>query len=183
MITSQISKQDDVKIVVGLGNPGTQYENTYHNVGRLAVFRIAGAKLDDFIAPSKKPFKYLKAGSIIFIIPETFMNESGNPVRSALDYFDAGIENLIVIHDDSDIEAGKWKSSKSGSSGGHNGIKSIIEHLGSDDFRRIKIGVRGQSAIRNEKRLKAGDFVLDKIAKDDLEKISGVIDQIGKEIK
>lgn len=180
MITSEISKRDGIKIIVGLGNPGTQYENTYHNVGRLAVLKISEAKLGDFSAPGKKPFKYFKIGNAVFIIPESFMNESGTPVRAALDYFNADIKDLVVIHDDSDIETGKWKLANSGSSGGHNGIKSIIEHLNTDDFTRIKIGIRGQSATKNDRRLKAGDFVLDKISREDLEKIFGAIVEIKK---
>ena len=178
MITQSESKRNDAKIIIGLGNPGKQYENTYHNVGIMSIVEISQINPDDYRAAGKKPFKYYKSPSAIFVIPEVFMNESGIAVKSALDYFGLGANDIIIIHDDSDQEIGNWKVVKSGSSGGHNGINSIISHLGTTDFIRIKIGIRGSPANKNDKTLKAGDFVLDKINKEDSEKLSKTIEEI-----
>lgn len=131
-------------IIVGLGNPGTKYLTTRHNVGFNAV---------DFIADelslniNKLKFKglYCQANinskKVLLIKPQTFMNESGVCVKSFADFYKVSPQNIIVIFDDVSLDVGKMRIRRKGSAGGHNGIKSIISHLKSEDFPRIKIGV------------------------------------------
>ena len=140
------------KLIVGLGNPGTEYENTYHNVGALALQHLA-TNLD----PED-------AENLILFRPSTFMNESGLDVRRAMKKFGILPDNVIVIHDESDLPVGEFKFSKGRGAAGHRGVQSIIDHLGGNEFTRIRIGIR---PAREVKRKKAGEFVLKKITKID----------------
>lgn len=146
------------KIVVGLGNPGPDYENTYHNVGAMAVTSIAGESVWKVY---KKIFAFATVDGSAFVIPLTFMNESGLAVKEALKKFSAGTKDLIVIHDESDLPLGSYKISVGKSSAGHRGIQSIMDTIRSKDFARIRIGVRDPA---EKKRKKAGDFILKKIS-------------------
>jgi PTH1 family peptidyl-tRNA hydrolase len=167
-------ERQDFKLIVGLGNPGPRYSDTYHNIGNEALLRIAGN--EEFKRPFSvfrgKPFQYLKSGLKTYIRPLTFMNESGKAVYAAAKHFKVSPEDILVIHDDSDIEAGSYKLSLGGGSAGHNGIKSIIQYLGTEDFWRLRIGVRG---IHTEK---AGDFILQKISREDRQKIDKALFEI-----
>lgn len=131
-------------LIAGLGNPGREYENNRHNVGFLAVDRIA-EKVG--ITITKKGFQGLyEQGSIddqkvLFLKPQTYMNNSGRAVREAVDYYKIETENIVVIHDEMDLPLGRVKIKNGGGSAGHNGIKSIIAHLGSNEFARVRIGV------------------------------------------
>lgn len=128
-------------LVVGLGNPGTQYACTRHNVGFMAVDRLAGAG-----ATWKSERDALTARMdvdgrrVIFVKPQTFMNNSGVAVQSLMTFYKVPLENLIVIHDDMDITVGDCREKIGGGSAGHNGIRSIDTHVGRD-YRRIRIGV------------------------------------------
>lgn len=131
-------------MVVGLGNPGDKYRYTRHNAGFLALSYLSQKMNFDI---SKARFKALtgehELGSrrALFLLPQTFMNNSGEAVRAAMDFYKIPIENVLVIYDDISLPCGKLRIRSSGSAGGHNGIKSIIEHTGSDKFPRVKIGV------------------------------------------
>lgn len=134
-----------MKIVAGLGNPGAQYANTPHSVGFETVDAIAaaiGATWEE-----KRQFKCLWAkGSfagqpVILIKPQTFMNLSGESVAPVVKYHNATPADLLVIQDDIDLPVGRMRVRKSGSCGGHNGIRNIIERLGTQDFARLKLGV------------------------------------------
>ena len=134
-----------MKVIVGLGNPGAQYANTPHSVGFEAVDAIAseiGAAWEN-----KKAFSCLMARGVLagvpvlLVKPQTFMNLSGDSVAPVVKYHNATNEDLIVIQDDIDLAAGRIRIRKGGSCGGHNGIRNIIERLGSSAFTRIKIGV------------------------------------------
>jgi len=133
-----------VKIIVGLGNPGITYEKTRHNVGFLVLDRLAEI---NHIFISTKRFKSLYgAGRIdserlILIKPMTLMNRSGDAVRKVLDFFQAGIEDLIAIHDDLDLPFGRLRFKLRGGDGGHQGVRSIIESVGQSAFLRLKIGI------------------------------------------
>ena len=131
-------------IIAGLGNPGDKYENTRHNVGFAAIDKIAeeyGVKVN------KIKFKALigeieyKDKKVLLMKPTTFMNNSGEAVREAMNFYKIKPENVIVIFDDISLDPGKMRLRKKGSCGGHNGIRSIIYLNGSDAFPRIKIGV------------------------------------------
>ena len=134
-----------MKIVVGLGNPGAQYASTPHSVGFEAVDALAG-KLG-IAWEEKRAFKCLMARGtlagmpVLLVKPQTFMNLSGDSVAPVVKYHNAALDDLIVIQDDIDLPLGRVRLRKSGSCGGHNGIRNIIERLGSPEFKRIKIGV------------------------------------------
>lgn len=131
-------------IIVGLGNPGVQYENTRHNAGFTAVSALE--KKYNFSVNYHK-FKALTGNAVIggksclVMKPETYMNLSGDAVQAAMDFYKIPIEKIIVIFDDISLDVGQMRIRRKGSSGGHNGIKSIIAQCDSEDFPRIKIGV------------------------------------------
>jgi len=152
-----------MKLIVGLGNPGKNYEKTRHNIG----FYI----LDNFLGNVnyKEKFNgfYYEMNSdgekIIFLKPQTFMNNSGDCVSKFVKFYNISNEDIMVIHDDLDINLGVCKFKFNSSSGGHNGIKSIINHLGNKDFFRMKLG------IKTDKKDDVIDFVLGKYSKTELE--------------
>lgn len=134
-----------VKMIVGLGNPGEKYFETKHNVGFMAIDQLA--KENSLQFKTDKVFKadvasYMVNGEKIYLVkPMTFMNESGVAVKALMTYFNIALKDLVVIYDDLDMAVGKLRFRQKGSSGGHNGIKSIIKHIGSDVFDRVKIGI------------------------------------------
>ena len=173
----------DQTLIIGLGNPDRVLAATYHNVGTLAMQWIAehAAKNGGGTTPAlkfrahKDTFAYAKSGTYIFIRPLVFMNESGRAAKDAMRVFGARAKDIIVIHDDSDIPIGEFKRAIGGGSAGHNGIKSIIEHLHTEDFARIRIGIR---ATNEAHRKKAGDFVLSPVTAADKKIFEGVFEEI-----
>lgn len=161
-------------LVVGLGNPGKQYEATRHNVGFIAIDELA-KKLD--IKVDKLKFKSIigegrVAGEkIILAKPQTYMNLSGQAVVELMKFYKIEPENLIVIYDDIDLEVGKLRIRKSGSSGTHNGMRNIIYLTGKQDFPRIRIGV---SKPRPGQDL--ASFVLSKFDKSEVDLMISVIE-------
>jgi PTH1 family peptidyl-tRNA hydrolase len=134
-----------LRAVIGLGNPGKKYEFTRHNVGFMVVDKLAEKYNLSF---KNSAFYYLFAegqledsSKFVLVKPTTFMNMSGIAVKDFLNAFDMKPEDIIIIYDDLNIEAGRIKLRKSGSDGGHNGIRSIISSLGSDQFPRIRFGI------------------------------------------
>ncbi len=133
-----------MKLIVGLGNPGTQYEGTRHNIG----FMIVDSFLDELkLGPYKEKFSGLVAQGnfekerIAVLKPLTYMNESGIAVQKTTDYYKIVPEDMIVVHDDIDLSLGRIRIKFGGGDGGHNGIKSIITELKSNNFGRIRIGI------------------------------------------
>lgn len=157
-------------LVVGLGNPGDKYFHTRHNAGFLALDYIS-QKANTNIDRSK--FKALVGEAniankrILLMKPQTFMNNSGEAVSEAASFYKIKPENIIVIFDDISLDVGRMRVRRDGSAGGHNGIKSIIEHIGSDKFPRIKIGV-GQKPHPD---FDLADWVLSEFGKEDKEKL------------
>ncbi len=132
-------------VIVGLGNPGKKYENTRHNAGFLAIDALA-AKYG--ISMTEKKHKaicgsgYIEGVKVILVKPQTFMNLSGESVREVLDFYKLDPEEeMLIMYDDISLAPGNLRVRKKGSAGGHNGIKSIIAHAGTQQFMRIKIGV------------------------------------------
>lgn len=132
-----------MKVVIGLGNPGKEYENTRHNIGFMAVDKMR----EKYSLDEKTKFqgliseKSIKGEKIIFLKPQTFMNLSGNSVIEIINFYKLNPkEDIIVVYDDMDLPFGQLRVKDKGSSGGHNGIKSIISHIG-EDFIRIKCGI------------------------------------------
>lgn len=132
-------------IIVGLGNPGKQYENTRHNIGFATIERIAEQENIHVLEKKHKAIigkGYIAGQKCILAKPQTFMNLSGESVRELVDYYKVDdTAELIVIADDVSLDVGQIRVRKKGSAGGHNGLKNIIAHLGHDDFTRIKMGV------------------------------------------
>lgn len=133
-----------MKWFVGLGNPGEKYEHTRHNIGWMALdeaanrwgFQNAQLKCKGLILEGR-----VNGEKVVLIKPMTYMNLSGECVRAYMDYFKADISDLVVVYDDMDTELGKIRLRMKGSHGGHNGIRSIIEHLGTEEFKRIRLGI------------------------------------------
>ncbi|MEI6287577.1 MAG: aminoacyl-tRNA hydrolase [Bacillota bacterium] len=131
-----------VKLVVGLGNPGKRYENTKHNVGFLALDNLANKWGCTWKIKNKGAIaERAGANKVVLLKPQTFMNLSGEAVREVCDFYKIALADILVIFDDLDLPPGSLKARQSGSAGGHNGIKSIIQHLGSQEFSRVKIGI------------------------------------------
>lgn len=134
-----------MKIIAGLGNPGAQYANTPHSIGFETVDAIAAES--GAVWENKKAFKCLMAKCVfagmpvLLVKPQTFMNLSGDSIAPAVKYHNAAPSDLLVVQDDIDLAAGRIRIRKGGSSGGHNGIKSVIERLGTQAFTRLKLGV------------------------------------------
>ena len=133
------------KLLVGLGNPGDKYFETKHNVGFMLVDKMCkelNLKFTaDKIFQAEIASTFLNGEKVYFVKPTTFMNESGKAVHALLTYYGLDIDDLLVIYDDLDMEVGKIRLRTKGSAGGHNGIKSIIKHIGTQEFKRVKIGI------------------------------------------
>ena len=164
-----------MKLIVGLGNIGKEYENTRHNMGFILVDRYLQYKniTDKF----KEKFNAMYVETtinnekVIFIKPTTYMNNSGIAVRAFLDFYKLNSEDILVISDDLDLDLGKFRLRRNGSSGGHNGLKSIISHLGTDGFKRLRIG------ISNDKD-DVINYVLSKFSKKELNEIDTMFDTL-----
>jgi PTH1 family peptidyl-tRNA hydrolase len=160
-------------IVVGLGNPGKRYSRTRHNIGFMVVEETAKRYEIDF----KEKEKYrIGTGSIdgekvLLIEPLLYMNNSGLAVRDVIGRFNIPPEKLVVIHDDLDMEVGKLRIRRKGSSGGHKGIESIIQNLSSKNFARLKIGIGRQESVTSE------DYVLSRFRKNEISLIKSTIER------
>ena len=160
---------DELKLLIGLGNPGTEYVKTRHNVGFMVLEELARLNNCTFRDNKKLYGKTSEIGSGIdkkrLLMPNTYMNESGKSVRAAKDWF--GFENhqLMVLVDDMDLPLGKIRIRSKGGSGGHNGLKSISKHLGTKEFKRLRIGIGAPSEIQIERKIKTNSHVLGKFSK------------------
>jgi PTH1 family peptidyl-tRNA hydrolase len=133
-----------VKLVVGLGNPGPKYAGTRHNVGFDCIDYCAeqvGIELDQSKFKGVFGKGMINGEKVILLKPLTYMNLSGESVRPLMDYFNIDVEDVLIIYDDMDLPVGKIRLRQKGSAGGHNGIKSLIQHLGTPEFKRIRVGV------------------------------------------
>lgn len=181
-------KENNIQLVVGLGNPSKQYARTYHNAGVLALHYICDHLPDGWIlSESKHPKKSFTSRTlispdkrkIIAVQPLVFMNESGRALYDALSFFHISISRVLVIHDDSDITIGSYKLSHNQRSAGHRGIESIITQCGSQIFFRAKIGIR---STEEAQRKKADEFVLKKISKKDMYILENVFSKLLSDI-
>ena len=139
-----VSREPISHIVVGLGNPGAQYLHTRHNAGFLAIDYICNkynARVNKSAHKGLVGEATIGGKRVLLVKPQTFMNLSGECVRAVLDFYKISPDNLIIIYDDISLDVGRLRVRRDGSAGGHNGIKSILEHLGTKTFPRIKIGV------------------------------------------
>lgn len=163
-------------LVVGLGNPGAEYERTRHNVGFMAVMALAG---DDATWKKEKnartTVKNINGHRVIFAMPQTFMNLSGAAVLALMTFYKIPLENLIVIHDDMDLPVGKMREKTGGGSAGHNGIRSIDANVG-NEYRRIRIGIGHPRDF--ELSISPADWVLGKFTDTQMTEINNVISNI-----
>ena len=164
-----------MKLVVGLGNKGREYENTRHNMGFMLVDRYLQYKNITDKFKEKFNAMYIETTinneKVIFIKPMTYMNNSGIAIRAFVDFYKLNSEDVLVISDDLDLDLGKFRLRRNGSSGGHNGLKSIISHLGTNDFKRLRIG------ISNDKD-DVINYVLSKFSKKELNEIDTMFDTL-----
>ncbi|MNH88550.1 Peptidyl-tRNA hydrolase [compost metagenome] len=164
-----------MKCFVGLGNPGKQYEMNRHNVGFMAIDRFAAKwGITSF---QNKGRALLGEGNIqgtkVFLLkPMTYMNLSGEALRAFMDFYKADLEDITILYDDMDTPYSQIRLRYQGSSGGHNGIKSIIQHVGTQSFNRIRIGVSRPAPGRN-----IADYVLDNFTKLEVKELDQVLDQ------
>lgn len=164
-----------MKLIVGLGNPGKEYEGTRHNIG----FQII-----DFFAHSnnieitKKKFNgfytelNVNQEKVILLKPQSYINLSGEVIYKFINFYKISVEDVLIIHDDLDLLLGTFKLKKKGSSGGHNGLKNIELHLGTQEYKRIKVG------ISNNKNMDTKDYVLGKINKEE----ELILDNVKREV-
>lgn len=165
------------KIIVGLGNPGEKYTFTRHNAGFLAIDYLTqkyGARCDKIKFKSLCGEVTIGGVRALLMKPQTFMNLSGEAVREAAEFYKISPEDIIVISDDASFDVGKLRIRKSGSAGGHNGLKNIIEQLGSDKFPRIKLGV-GQKPHPD---YDIADWVLARLPKELEPKFFSVLEEV-----
>jgi PTH1 family peptidyl-tRNA hydrolase len=170
-----------VKLIVGLGNPGPEYELTPHNAGFLAVDRIAeicGVQIANRRARALTAKAKLAGHDVLLAKPETFMNLSGLSVAALLQELELGVEDLIVLYDELAIPLGTIRIRERGSSGGHNGVKSISGVLGTEEWLRVRIGV-GKPPLESGREVKAGgtDFLLSPMRKAELAVLDEVLGQ------
>jgi len=173
---------DDLKLLVGLGNPGSEYNKTRHNVGFMVLEEMARQN-NCIFRDSKKLYGKtceIRSGLIKtrLLMPKTYMNESGKSVRSAKDWFNFENNQLIVLVDDIDLPLGKIRVRSQGSSGGHNGLKSIINHLGTNEFKRLRIGIGSPSEIQKERKSKTVSHVLGNFSKEEFVILNLIIQEI-----
>ncbi|MFD0717129.1 aminoacyl-tRNA hydrolase [Paenibacillus sp. GCM10027626] len=164
-----------MKWIVGLGNPGTAYAGTRHNVGFMAVDALAkrlGINVTQSRSKALVGEGHAGGTKVVLLKPMTYMNLSGEAVRGYMDYYKADIEDLIVIYDDLDTETGKIRLRYQGSAGGHNGIKSIIQHTGTQQFNRIRMGIS-----RPQPGMNIADYVLSAFAKSEAPLIAEMIER------
>ena len=165
-------------LVVGLGNPGARYSRTRHNAGFLVVERFAAEQGLDF--REKADYRIcdgtFDGERIVVMEPLTFMNRSGTAVRKVIDKFSVSPESMIVVHDDLDIPTGRLKIRRKGSSGGHKGVESIIQNIGSRDFVRVKIG------IGRDEEMPVESYVLSKFRRDELPLIREAVERAAESI-
>lgn len=164
-----------MKLVVGLGNPGKEYDNTRHNIGFKVIDMFA--KKHNLVI-NKSNFNGLYTDflyhneKVILLKPQSYINLSGEVIQKFVNFYKIDISDILIIHDDLDLSVGTFKLKKKGSSGGHNGLKNIELHLGTQEYKRIKIG------ISNDKQMDTKDYVLGKISREEMD----VFDSVGNQV-
>lgn len=164
-----------MKLIVGLGNPGIRYARTRHNIGFLVIDRLS----DRWGIPVRKEkWKgltgegHVRGERVVLLKPETYMNLSGESVRPAMDWLKCGTEELLIIYDDLDLPPGRIRLRMKGSAGGHKGVQSIIDHLGTREFNRIRIGIG-----RPDGPVSVPDYVLSPFTGEEEEKMADAVDR------
>ncbi|HCF52925.1 MAG TPA: aminoacyl-tRNA hydrolase [Bacillus sp. (in: Bacteria)] len=164
-----------MKLIVGLGNPGREYELTRHNIGFMAIDELAKRWN---ISLNEQKFKgvfgagFVNGEKVILLKPLTYMNLSGESIRPLMDYYKIDVEDFVVMYDDLDIPVGKLRLRMKGSAGGHNGVKSTILHLGTQEFQRIRMGID-----RPKNGMKVVDYVLGRFTSEEIADVNHSIEK------
>lgn len=163
-----------MRLIAGLGNPGRRFTNTRHNVGFMLIDRLAkrgNSSLTNFGSVGSTSRLRLVGQDLLLLKPQTYMNLSGTAVRELVRYFDLTISESLIVYDDVALPLGKIRFRASGSSGGHKGMQSIVEHLGTMDIPRLRIGIAGDKVSPD-----LAGYVLDKFSGAETEVLSSVLD-------
>ncbi len=161
---------NDIRMIVGLGNPGLDYQKTRHNAGFMALDRLMAKKNSQFV---RNRFGLVgKWGNIVLLKPLTYMNLSGQAVAAVQKFYKIPTQSILVIADDLDLPLGRLRIRQKGSSGGHNGLKSIVQGLGTDAFPRIKIGIS-----HPPDQMRVIDWVLGRFSREEWKILDPVLDQ------
>ena len=176
---TDFGKDLPMKIIAGLGNPTDKYKGTRHNIGFMAIDRLAhdhGASLNNHKFRAMTGTCFLGGQKVLLMKPLTFMNLSGESIRQAADFFKIDPEDILIIYDDISLEPGMLRIRRKGSAGGHNGMKSIINHLGTDAFPRVRVGIGGE----RHPDMDLADYVLSRFQGKEAEDIDMALDKAAK---
>jgi PTH1 family peptidyl-tRNA hydrolase len=169
-------------LVVGLGNPGSRYAGTRHNVGFMALEQLVRSAGGSFRPQSRLHGLLADVGQgeqrLRLLMPQTFMNDSGRSIRAALDWFSLRPAELLVVVDDMDLPLGKLRLRASGSAGGHNGLRSAISHLGTQDFPRLRIGIGAPAENPAERRARTIGHVLGRFSAAEQPCLEAVLNEV-----
>jgi PTH1 family peptidyl-tRNA hydrolase len=172
----------DLQLLVGLGNPGPKYADTRHNVGFMVLEQLAREGGVRFRSQPRLQGLLAETGSgdsrLRLLMPQTYMNESGRSIRAALDWFRLDPCQLLVLVDDMDLPLGRLRLRARGSAGGHNGLRSAIQHLGSQDFARLRIGIGAPADNPAERRARTVSHVLGRFAAEERPVLEGVLQEV-----
>ena len=159
------------KLIVFLGNPGIQYRQTRHNAGWILCDRVTERLGLEGRWQTKFHGQFIKSGNSVLLKPQTFMNESGISVQEASRFFNVAPGDVLVVHDDIELEFGAVRIQLGWGMGGHNGLRSVKQHLGTDQFRRLRIGVGRPPA-----RIQVADYVLGRFTEIEEKQLQGILD-------
>jgi PTH1 family peptidyl-tRNA hydrolase len=171
-----------LQLVVGLGNPGDKYAGTRHNVGFMALERLAARQGVSFRSQSKLHGLLAEVGQgdrrLRLLMPQTFMNDSGRSIRAALDWYGLSPVQMLVLVDDMDLPLGRLRLRVSGGAGGHNGLRSTISHLGGQDFPRLRIGIGAPALNPVERKQRTVGHVLGRFSAAEQPALDEVLDEV-----
>ena len=172
----------DLQLLVGLGNPGSRYQDTRHNVGFMALERLAAKEGVPFREQARLQGRLAELGSggqrLRLLMPLTYMNESGRSIRATLDWYRLEPSQLLVLVDDMDLPLGRLRLRASGSAGGHNGLRSTIQHLGGQDFARLRIGIGAPAENPAERRARTVGHVLGRFSPEEQPLLDAVLTEV-----
>lgn len=172
----------DLQLLVGLGNPGSRYAETRHNVGFMVLERMAAHSGVPFRSQPKLHGLLAELGTgparLRLLMPQTFMNESGRAIRAALDWYRLVPGQFLVVVDDMDLPFGRLRLRAAGSAGGHNGLRSTIQHLGTQEFARLRIGIGAPALEAQERRERTVGHVLGRFSPAERPALEAVLDEV-----
>lgn len=172
----------DLQLLIGLGNPGERYSDTRHNVGFLVLDRLVASAGASFRHQGRLHGDLAEVGSgserVRLLKPQTFMNDSGRSIRAALDWFRLTPGQLLILVDDMDLPLGRLRLRANGSAGGHNGLRSAIAHLGTEDFPRLRIGIGAPGSNPQERRERTISHVLGRFTAEERPALDAVLSEV-----